>query len=76
MSRNAHGRIVGDDHHRVRIPDAVVHELRDLHEHRKLRYAQLVELFGKGECSSAPDGIKLTYGVVRAICGYHRRCSP
>jgi len=59
-------RHTGDEHHRTRIPDAIVYELRDLREHKALRYKELVELF-------ALRGVHLTYSVVKKICRYERR---
>ncbi len=73
VRRNARGNRIGESHPRARIPDAVVFELRELHDHRQIRYQQLVEMFKEGDCESAPKGIKLTYPVVRDICTYKRR---
>ena len=59
-------RTIGEQHHRARIPDAVVRELRDLRENKSLQYKELVELF-------ALRGVRLTYSVVKKICSYERR---
>lgn len=61
-------RPVGERHHRATIPDAVVRELRDLYEYRKVRCRELVELFAK-------RGIVLRYRTVRKIVAYQRRLS-
>lgn len=64
--RNERGYRVGEHHHRATIADAVVHELRELHEHRGISYVQLVELF-------RARGITIRYNAVRKICRYERR---
>jgi hypothetical protein len=66
--RNARGYVIGEAHHRARLSDAVVHELRDLREHQRLRYAQIIALFAE----RVPP-VPLTYAVVRDICLYRRR---
>lgn len=63
---NDEGRRIGEGHHRAKIPDAVVHELRDLHEHKGIRYRQLIAIFEE-------RGVKLTYSTVKKICNYMRR---
>lgn len=66
VALNEEGRRVGECHHRAKISDAVVHELRDLHEHKGLRYRQLIEMF-------AERGVKLSESNVKKICNYMRR---
>jgi hypothetical protein len=64
-----HGWRVGESHHRATIPDEVVHEMRDLHEHKRLRYAQIIELFAQRD-----PPVILRYHNVRKICNYYGRC--
>lgn len=63
VARNAEGRIVGETHHRAKIPDAVVRQLRDLHENECLTLRDLAERF------------RLNYWSVVNICCYKRRVS-
>lgn len=69
VTRNERGWRTGESHPRARLTDAVVIEIRDLHEHRQMRYQQIIELFAERK-------LKLTYHVVRALCLYKRRLSP
>lgn len=48
------------------VPDAIVHELRELRVHKEMRYQELVAHF-------EAKGVKLTFRNVRAICTYQRR---
>ncbi len=43
--RNADGHICGEEHHRTRIPDAVVSQLRDLYEAGTHSMRELAERF-------------------------------
>lgn len=61
------GRPVGDDHHRTRIPDAVVREMRDCYELRKWTMNQVRLEF------STRLGWELSFHTVRDILRYVRR---
>jgi hypothetical protein len=69
VARNEGGWRVGDSHHNAIVPDAVVHELRDLFEHKGLRCRQLIELF-------AERGIVLRYRWLRKVVAYQTRPDP
>lgn len=66
VERNDRGWRIGENHPRAKLTDAVVCELRDLHEQKGIRYAQLVELL-------SARGIETTERTVKAICNYTRR---
>lgn len=65
MQRNERGYRIGEGHHRSTIPDAVVREMRQLHECGR-SYGEIVRVFGE-------RGRKLSYYTVKAICSYRRR---
>lgn len=72
VNRTERGWRCGESHPRVRLTDAVVTEIRDLHElveHGQLRYRAIIEVFAKRK-----PPIPLTYHVVRELCLYKRRC--
>ena len=58
---NERGIPIGQYHHRSKVSDSVVDEMRDLHEIRKLSYGQLSLKF------------KLPYHYVKKVCLYQRR---
>jgi hypothetical protein len=60
--RNADGHICGAEHHRTRIPDAVVLKLRDLYEEGHLSLRDLAERF------------HIPHRTVHAIVTYEIRC--
>ena len=66
--RNDRGYRIGEDHHRSTIPNEVVHELRALHEHKGIRYRQLIEIFAQRD-----PPIVLRYSAVKKICNYESR---
>ena len=58
---NENGRRVGETHHNARVPDAVVNQIRDLHENQQISYKKLAEMF-----DLRPD-------YVARVCRYERR---
>ena len=71
IKRNDKGYRIGESHHRATIPDAVVHELRDLYTNKKLRIEQLIELF-----ENRDPPVRLRYRTVRKIISGERRKAP
>ena len=57
MKRNHTGHRVGEDHHRAKLSDAKVAEMRVIRQRRGLSYAKLAAMFGCGE-STARDIVK------------------
>lgn len=59
---NERGRIVGDGHHRAKLTQDVVNQLRDLHEDEAnpVGYRRLARMFG------------IPVGTVQRICTYER----
>ena len=58
---NENGRRIGETHHNCRIPQAVVDQMRDLHEDQNVSYKELSKMFNLSLC------------VVAKICRYERR---
>lgn len=61
---------VGEGHHNATVPDAIVHEFRDLIEHKHMRIRQAIEFL------QAQQGFTLKYRTARKIAAYQRRCHP
>lgn len=61
ISRNHTGHRVGQSHHRAKLTDAQVREMRELRERHGWKYAALALKFGCGE------------STVRDICTYRTR---
>lgn len=66
VARNERGYRIGEGHHRATVPDAVVNEMRRMHESEGLTYREIVERFRE-------RGVAVTWRNVRAICSYMRR---
>ena len=66
MQRNERGYRIGEGHHRSTIPDAVVSEMRVMHERDGRTYGDIIRAF-------AERGVRLSYPTVKAICSYRRR---
>lgn len=66
VRRNPEGYRVGEFHHNARHADAIVLEVRNMREYQAMRFAAILEAFGK-------RGVKLSYGTVRKWCSYERR---
>lgn len=65
--RNDRGYRIGEGHHNAVHSDALVTHVRDLREHKAMRYEAIIEAIEREQ------GIKLTYGTVRKWCNYERR---
>ena len=58
---NEYGCPVGETHHRARVPDRVVNQIRELHEEENLGYRRFAKL------------VNLSRSFVRKVCLYQRR---
>lgn len=58
---NELGYRIGESHHRARVPDEVIDQIRDLHEEQGIGYRKLAQMFGLRRC------------YVQQICNYTRR---
>lgn len=68
--RNDSGHRVGELHHRAKLSDAEVREIRDMAENRKTARAILEEL------TNREPPVKVSYHTVRAIIAWRRRVHP
>ncbi len=57
------GRRVGETHHNATIPEAIVQEIRELHEEHRWGYRRIAKALG------------LRWTTVSKICRYQRRAS-
>lgn len=68
--RNDSGHRVGEHHHRAKLTDAEVREIRDMAENRKTARAILDEL------TNRVPPVRVSYHTVRAIIAWRRRVHP
>lgn len=61
VALNEDGRRIGETHHRARITDSMVEQIRDLHEYDGKTPRQIAASLG------------LTFRTVKKICDYERR---
>ncbi len=64
--RNENGWRIGEGHPRARLTDAQVCQIRDLHEYRGMRYAEVVVAMREA-------GVRVSYSYVKRVCLYQRR---
>lgn len=55
---NERGYRIGASHHNARIPDAIVNQIRDLHEDHKIGYRRLARMFN------------LKRAFIQKVCNY------
>lgn len=67
VRRNADGYRIGEGHHNAKHSDALVTYVRDLREHRRMRYDAIIDLVQRERL------VRLSYGTVRKWCNYERR---